>query len=190
MLARIPSLVALTILLLSYATSTISVAVVRRHHAEDGVYAFTPAELVHPRTDDESHLVVLEGRRNALARVAVNGIRAIIRKVQRTLDEDKDARGKFTYNLVSEMQQQYPGFNWVVCHTKHETKFDGEKGKEWDHRHQEFDIKLGGTVGFEIYNLKSGEFIRQGDGGFLNWAYIGNVASKSGDGKVIKFLSP
>ncbi|KAF9496684.1 hypothetical protein BDN71DRAFT_1505590 [Pleurotus eryngii] len=190
MLTRISSLVALTVLLLSYATSTMSVAITRQHHTEDGVDTFVPVELLSPRYDDGSHLVVLEERRNALARVAVNGIRAIIRKVQRTLDEDKDARGKFTYNLVSEMRQQYPGFNWVVCHTKHGTKFDGEKGEDWDHRHQEFDIKLGGTVGFEIYNLKSGEFIRQGDGGFLNWAYIGNVASKSEDGKVIKFLSP
>ncbi|KAF4571192.1 hypothetical protein EYR36_008521 [Pleurotus pulmonarius] len=190
MLARVPSLFTLAVLLISYAALTMSAAVIRRHQAEDGVEAFTPTELLYPRNDGESGLVVLEERNNALARIAVNGIRAIIRSVQRTLDEDKDARGRFTYNLVSQMQQQYPGFNWVVCHTKHETKFDGEKGKDWDHRHQEFDVKLGGTIGFEIYNLKSGEFIRQGDGGFLNWAYIGNIASKSEDGKVIKFLSP
>ncbi len=67
-----------------------SAAVVRREHTEDAVDSFTPAELIYPRYDGESHLVVLEERRNALARVAVNGIRAIIRKIQRTLDEDKD----------------------------------------------------------------------------------------------------
>lgn len=72
-----------------------SAAVVRREHTEDGVDTFTPAERIYPRYDDSSHLVVLEERRNALARVAVNGIRAIIRKVQRTLDEDKDVRSHF-----------------------------------------------------------------------------------------------
>jgi hypothetical protein len=36
-------------------------------------------------------------------------------------DEWQD-RGKFTFALVSEMSKKNPKFNYVICHTKHETK--------------------------------------------------------------------
>lgn len=74
-----------------------------------------------------------------------------------------------------------------MCHTKHTTKFDGQKGKDWGHRHEEFKVSFGKTIGYvrvscliripnlivppdsyEIYYFKSGTFTRQGDGGYLN----------------------
>ncbi|KAL0960179.1 hypothetical protein HGRIS_011813 [Hohenbuehelia grisea] len=93
-------------------------------------------------------------------------------------------------NLVEKLKQQHPQFNWIVCHTKHETKFEGKEGVDWSHHHQEFDIKIGGTIGYEVYNLKAGEFFRKGDGGYLNWAYIGNVLRKDDDGKHVVFGKP
>ncbi|KAF9497843.1 hypothetical protein BDN71DRAFT_535967 [Pleurotus eryngii] len=190
MLARITSLAALALLLLSSAFSTMAAVDSRRHDTGTGVDTFHSTE-VYPRYENGTHMETLEDRSPAaIASIALEGVNMIISGIQGAINADKDARGKFTSSLVSEMRKKYPKFNWVVCHTKHETKFNGKKGKDWDHRHQEFDIKLGGTVGYEIYNLGSGEFIRKGDGGFLNWAYIGNVASKSGDGKKIKFNKP
>lgn len=38
--------------------------------------------------------------------------------------------------------------NYVVCHTKHTKAFDGKEGTDWGHSHQEFDVKVGGTIGF------------------------------------------
>jgi len=125
---------------------------------------------------------------------AVSGIMDMISKVvggiKAGIEKDKELRGDFTSKLVGDMSHNNPAFNYVVCHTKHTTAFDGVEGTDWGHSHQEFDVKVGGTIGYEIYYLKSGVFTRQGDGGFLNWAYIGNVKSTSTDGKVITFAAP
>ena len=63
---------------------------------------------------------------------------------------------------------QYPQWNWVMCHTAHLYKFDGERGKDWFHKHEEFPVSFGKTIGYEIYWFKSGQFFRKGDGGYLN----------------------
>jgi hypothetical protein len=59
---------------------------------------------------------------------------------------------------------KYRGWNWVICHTKHKTDFKGEN----HHRHEEFKVSFGKTIGYEIYWFKAGTFERQGDGGYLN----------------------
>ncbi|KAJ8456573.1 hypothetical protein ONZ45_g3123 [Pleurotus djamor] len=134
----------------------------------------------------------LEDRQGAigLAGDVISGITSIITGIQDGINADKEARSSFTQNLVGQMHAQHPDFNWIICHTKHDYKFDGQRGKDWDHRHQEFDIKIGGTIGYEIYNLKSGEFNRRGDGGYLNWAFIGNVLKRDDDGKHVVFGKP
>lgn len=45
------------------------------------------------------------------------------------------------------MRENDPNFNYVMCHTKHDTKFDGVEGQDWKHTHKEFDIQIGGTIG-------------------------------------------
>ncbi|KAL0948797.1 hypothetical protein HGRIS_008927 [Hohenbuehelia grisea] len=125
-----------------------------------------------------------------VAKVVIDGVTDIIKGIQNGIKQDKLARSGFTQQLVAQMHQKHPDYNWIICHTKHTTKFDGKRGTDWDHRHQEFDVKIGGTVGYEIYNLKSGEFTRQGDGGFLNWAYIGNIKKNDQGGKHLVFAKP
>lgn len=125
------------------------------------------------------------------------------------------------------MRARFPQFNWIVVHVKHTTKFDGTKGVDWGHKHHELDIQIGGTIGYgltvecgwlsannspvaryEIYNFKSGEFTRHGDGGFINvsslplsrsrgiltlqfqWAFQGNLRSRSSDGRHLVFNAP
>ncbi|RDB14947.1 hypothetical protein Hypma_016157 [Hypsizygus marmoreus] len=114
-------------------------------------------------------------------------ITGVVAGIKAGIAADKNKRSQFTQDLVKDLSSKNPAFNYVICHTKHTTAFDGAKGTDWGHSHQEFDIKIGGTVGYEIYWAKSGKFTRQGDGGYLNWAYIGNVKSKSPDGKEIVF---
>ncbi|KAF9465411.1 hypothetical protein BDZ94DRAFT_1234573 [Collybia nuda] len=132
---------------------------------------------------------MLEARRGGIGDV-VEIIMNVVGSIKAGIAQDKKNRGNFTQKLVGDMRAKSPQFNWVICHTKHKTAFDGTRGKDWGHSHQEFDVKIGGTVGYEIYYFKSGKFTRQGDGGFLNWAYIGNVKSKSSDGKEITFGAP
>lgn len=70
------------------------------------------------------------------------------------------------------MANDYPGWNYVMCHTDHAAKFDGTQGTDWDHLHQEFDIVIGGTVGYEVYYGKGGSFELYGDGGYLNVSFV------------------
>ncbi|KAF8219607.1 hypothetical protein L208DRAFT_1373404 [Tricholoma matsutake] len=86
------------------------------------------------------------------------------------------------------MHAKDPSRNYIVCHTKHSYKFDGIRGRDWDHRHEELPVGIfGKTTGFEIYWFHSGTFRREGDGGYLNWSYMGNVVKKSSDGKELTF---
>ncbi|PFH46858.1 hypothetical protein AMATHDRAFT_68961 [Amanita thiersii Skay4041] len=131
----------------------------------------------------------LEERMNPIGAVVEigKGIAKIVNLIKGGIAKDKAERGRFTIHVVDQLKAKNPHLNYVVCHTKHTYKWDGQRGKDWDHSHQEFDVKIGGTIGYEIYWAKSGSFTRIGDGGFLNWAYWGNVKSKSKDGKTIVF---
>ncbi|KAJ8520012.1 hypothetical protein ONZ45_g3110 [Pleurotus djamor] len=133
---------------------------------------------------------------------AIDATMTIIKAVQSHINSDKAGNAKYlieyypsnsssTQDLVSKMRHEYPSFNWVICHTKHTYKFDGRRGVDWDHKHQEFELgSLFGTTGYEIYNFKGGEFTRQGDGGYLNWAYYGNVLKSDQGGKHLVFSAP
>ncbi|TEB12651.1 hypothetical protein FA13DRAFT_1652609, partial [Coprinellus micaceus] len=66
------------------------------------------------------------------------------------------------------VRQDHPEFNWVICHVAHRTEFDGNKDEHWGHRHQEFDVKIGGNIGYDIYWFMSGTFVRLGDPGYIN----------------------
>jgi hypothetical protein len=84
--------------------------------------------------------------------------------------------------MVGSMYAKDPSLNYICCHTKHHTTF----GNSWGHKHVEFDVKIGGTIGyllnsnlvkmkyspllqrFECYYGKAGVFTIDGDAGFLN----------------------
>ncbi|KAJ2918935.1 hypothetical protein MD484_g1495, partial [Candolleomyces efflorescens] len=123
----------------------------------------------------------------AIARAAVQGVIKIVQLIKGKIEKDKSRRGNYTHEFIGKSMAQFPKWNWVICHTKHTKKFDGKQGKDWFHRHEEFKVSFGKTIGYEIYWFKSGTFTRKGDGGYLNWAYGGNIKKKSKDGKVITF---
>ncbi|KAF5359387.1 hypothetical protein D9756_003622 [Leucocoprinus leucothites] len=125
-----------------------------------------------------------------VARLVVKGIIKIVKGIIDGVKHDNEGRGQFTQDTVANGRSQYPDFNWVVVHTKHETDFDGVQDEDWGHQHQEFDIEIGGTIGYEIYWFRSGTFKRQGDGGFLNWAWGGAMTSTADDGATVTFVAP
>ncbi|KAF8867832.1 hypothetical protein BD779DRAFT_1604736 [Infundibulicybe gibba] len=104
----------------------------------------------------------------------------IIQQVAENAKKDNIARSEFTKNMISSLRNSYPSYNFVMCHTKHKHQWDGAFGPDWGHWHREFDIKVGGTIGYEIYYARS-------DGGFLNWAYGGRVVGNSEGGSRIVF---
>ncbi|RDB14946.1 hypothetical protein Hypma_016156 [Hypsizygus marmoreus] len=172
--------------LLVYGFSIVAILATPAYTDQDvATRALPPTDTIESRDDLDA--VELEPRFvQAVVQVA-KLIFNVVGRIKAGIKEDKNKRSGFTQDLVGQLNAKDPKLNYVICHTKHTTAFDGVSGKDWGHSHQEFDVKIGGTVGYEIYWAKSGKFTRKGDGGFLNWAYIGNIKSKSSDGKVITF---
>ncbi|WP_437672195.1 hypothetical protein [Sorangium sp. So ce131] len=84
-------------------------------------------------------------------------------------------RSDFVRKRLDDYAKQYPGYNVVMCHTKHKAY-----GK-YVHRHEECPIELAivgkGSIGFEIYLARKGDcfkLVRKGDGGWINWGYLGD----------------
>jgi len=125
-----------------------------------------------------------------VAEKVAEGIVKVVDLIKDKIQKDKNARSQWTQDFVNRLHTQNPHFNYVICHTDHTAKWDGVRGKDWSHMHQEFPVSFGKTVGYEIYWGRTGTFQRKGDGGYLNWAFYGNVKSRSSDGKTIVWGKP
>lgn len=125
-------------------------------------------------------------------KLTVDGIIAAFHAIQDVIARDKYMRSGFTQDTVSKLRNSHPKMNFVIVHTKHHYNFKGTKGKDWYHDHRELPVHfpVGSTIGYEIYGFGEGEFNREGDGGYLNWAYIGNVKSTSDSNSHIVFNKP
>ncbi|RDB16535.1 hypothetical protein Hypma_002708 [Hypsizygus marmoreus] len=173
--------------------SIVSLLAMPMYYASRAVAARSPPTIdaVSPR--DAFVAIELEARQGQagaaidIASQAAGAIGDIVGVIKAGIQADKDKRTHFTQDVIDQLNTKDPTLNYIMCHVKHSTAFDGEKGTDWGHSHQELDIDLGGTIGYEIYWAKSGTFTREGDGGYINWAYVGNVVSKSADGKVLVF---
>ncbi|MDZ8032650.1 hypothetical protein [Nostoc sp. DedSLP04] len=88
-----------------------------------------------------------------------------------SFEHDKREREKFTMQSVA----QYPDDNVVISH-------NGGKisGNYVTHEHLELRVS-NGIIGYERYRSPKGkpfEFVRNGDGGYINWAYCGEFTRK------------
>ncbi|KAJ8692726.1 hypothetical protein PTI98_010013 [Pleurotus ostreatus] len=146
MFFRSTTLIAATAVIL-FAQSSLSAVVYRA--PSDHVQVLDTQEL-EARTEyinPGNNTQLLEARKGAGGALG-DVVMSIITGIQDGINADKDARSKFTSDLVGQLHAKQPNFNWIVCHTKHDYKWDGQRGVDWDHRHQEFDVKIGGTIGF------------------------------------------
>jgi hypothetical protein len=84
--------------------------------------------------------------------------------------EDDPKRERFTQDFVKKAKEDFPDYNVVIIHTKH------NREGNFIHQHYELPISLGRTIGYEIYFSKKGDpfsLENLGDGGFINWAFDG-----------------
>ncbi|KAM6495020.1 hypothetical protein JOM56_009643 [Amanita muscaria] len=100
---------------------------------------------------------------------------------------NEEDRSQFAPDVVAALWNSNPHYNYVICHVAHDYSFQGTQGVDWDHQEQG-----GYAVSFDIVVGGAGHFIRHGDGGFINWAYIGNVASRTdiGHSTMVVFNAP
>jgi len=114
----------------------------------------------------------------AVAGAVVVGVAAIAAAVviAAAISADNDKREKFTLHFVTVASKKFPNYNVVICHTNN-TATPNEKtpGTYVRHKHLELGMTVG-TCGYEVYFSPMGkpfQFVNQGDGGYLNWAYYG-----------------
>ncbi|KAF9544034.1 hypothetical protein CPC08DRAFT_716591 [Agrocybe pediades] len=123
----------------------------------------------------------------AIARAVIKGVIKIIKLIKGKIEADKKKRAKWTGEMIGQFRAKYPHYNFVICHVKHHYSFKGQRGKDWGHSHQELPVSFHKTVGYEIYWFREGVFDRDGDGGWLNWSYSGNVKSATNKNSHIVF---
>ena len=100
--------------------------------------------------------------------------------------------------MVASIANQYPSKNCIVFHDQSSTfsfctffifchgypPFASgwlSSAPDAVHVHQELNIGLGFTQGYEIWVFDSGTFSRAGDGGFINWAFEGCFTANGAD---------
>jgi hypothetical protein len=102
-----------------------------------------------------------------------------------SIGRDGEKRETFTKSYVTELHKQFPDCNFVVIHTHHSIRGHFEKG------HSELPMTIG-TCGYEVYSSpKDRGFVltNHGDGGFINWAFIGSFVRHGDGGKHVTFCS-
>jgi len=139
-------------------------------------------------TQNHSHSALVE--RVAIAVPAGVAILALVRIVLFAvfwIKGDDKKREAFTQGTINKAISEYPGFNWVVCHSDYLIGFDGVEGTDWGYTHHELGISFFRTIGYDLYWARSGTFYRLGDGGFINWAYYGNIIGRDDGGATVHF---
>jgi hypothetical protein len=92
-----------------------------------------------------------------------------IAKLVSDLKKGNKIKSDFTSKFVSEAAKKYPGYSVAIVH-----KVSKTTGKAI-HQHVEVPLPIG-TYGYEVYFAKPGtrfDIWRKGDGGYINWSYIG-----------------
>ncbi|KAM6499922.1 hypothetical protein JOM56_005430 [Amanita muscaria] len=100
-------------------------------------------------------------------------------------------RGQFTIALVDALWNNNRNYNYVICHVAHAYAFEGTQGVDWDHDKIKIAPKNSPEIGFDIIVGGAGTFVRQGDGGYINWAYKGYASRKDvGRETIVTFTAP
>ena len=101
------------------------------------------------------------------------------------IKEERAKREAFTQQYVEKASQQFPDYNVVISHNPGHVS-----GDEVIHQHYELYGVGWESIGYEIYFSPKGKpfkFEKPGDGGFINWAYLGEFTrNDNGHGNTIE----
>lgn len=111
---------------------------------------------------------------------------------------DNEGSAQAVRMLVNDMRRCYPDYNVVAMHSEQSSHWAEEPETLVDHsrfrlnspeyhdKESGNDIESGRAV-FDVYVFDKGKFSNDGDGGYTNWAYYGDVTR---DGKEATFNQP
>jgi hypothetical protein len=89
---------------------------------------------------------------------------------------DKAFRDGWTQQQLGPLQSANPGKNIMIISVKH----DASQLKGSQQQQMDCACPSGGHVNYTVYIFDEGVFLHQGDGGFLNWAFMGKFV-RDGD---------
>ncbi len=95
------------------------------------------------------------------------------------IDGDHDNESAFTQSTAAQLRKNYPDKNVMVVHGNH----DASGLVNSVHNHVELPVQVPNTKGYETYVFDYGDFNMMGDGGFINWCFMGNF-DRTGAGRV------
>ncbi|MFJ1719863.1 hypothetical protein [Streptomyces sp. NPDC088244] len=111
---------------------------------------------------------------------------------------DNEGSAQAVRMLVNDMRRCYPDYNVVAMHSEQKSHWvekpdsfvhEGRyrlNSNEFHDEEQGDDIESGRAV-FDVYVFDKGKFSNDGDGGYTNWAWYGNVDR---DGSEVSFDTP
>ncbi|KAF8194666.1 hypothetical protein BJ912DRAFT_959048 [Pholiota molesta] len=112
--------------------------------------------------------------------VAVDAVGPIIQWIKDQNWDNQRRRSEFTRVIVRDLSRNDPRFNYVICRTRHEVRFDGQPDVDFTRRQVSMPIRWGFRgITYDLYAFRSGAFCLLGDGGYLDWARYGIIASDS-----------
>ncbi|KAK7039267.1 hypothetical protein VNI00_010172 [Paramarasmius palmivorus] len=103
---------------------------------------------------------------------------------------DDGDRGSWTQNTMGAARDKHPGYNGVIVGTKHTVKWEGIEYVDWMQQHVEYHsivCNTEGTLRYVLYLGKAGDFVLEGDGGYINWALAGKFVRSGPEEKHVVF---
>ena len=104
---------------------------------------------------------------------ALVAIGATVAGVVLAIKDDNNKREAYTKQFVAQTSNHFPDCNIVICHPQHRVA-----GPHVVHQHHELPMTVG-TCGYDSYASPKGQpflFENQGDGGYINWAFVGEFS--------------
>ncbi|KIL60532.1 hypothetical protein M378DRAFT_168023 [Amanita muscaria Koide BX008] len=135
-------------------------------------------ELAKPQEDQH-----LEKRFFQAIAMGIEKIIHLVSWIKEKIAADKAGESNFTQTLIQKMFKENRCLNYVICH-KCTSNLKDQK-----HRHEEFKLSFfKKTKGYDIHWGGEGTVQNIGDGGYLNWAWVGHP--KSTHTNFVEFKAP
>jgi len=134
-----------------------------------------------------------------VAKMVEQVVELIVGAIKAAVKADHEKEAKFTQDIVGQAFNKNNKWNYLAINEKIHQKVNmvGQKDKDWGFTERVISIHFG-KMKYYFYHFGNGTVENDGDGGYINWAFIGNfqrIDKKTGKpdpehGMLVKFTKP
>jgi len=119
-----------------------------------------------------------------VAQMVESVVELVVGAIKHALAEDRAKDEKFTNDIVSQAFAKNGKWNYLAINEKlkQSVKMQGTEGKDWGVTERKIKGHFA-TMKYYFYHFQEGTVENKGDGGYLNWAFIGTFQRFGKDGK-------